>query len=184
MRKLLIAIMCIISVSALQSQTCVGTFKFQLLDPKTKKPVKEKLERSIIYGYTADEKEFYDNTEPMVPIDSVMKHKKDYSVHINEKGYNFFQDNDQAVAYFPTLCGMYLIHLDFYGKRDTMSLSIYNVPAHQYFQIDTMLFQKGEFFIDLQASTRLSEFEFLDDKGYFLIPHSAIEPVTVKEDED
>lgn len=184
MRKMLVAITCLIATCAIQAQTCVGTFKFQLLDPKTKKPLKENLERNIVYGFTADEKEFYDNSDAVVPIDTVMKHKEKYSARVNEKGYNFFPDKDPSVAYFPTLCGLYLVHMDFFGKQDTMSLSIYNIPAHQSFQIDSLLFQKGKFFIDLQASSRLSEFKFLDDKGYFVIPHAAIEPVAVKEGEE
>lgn len=181
---MLVAITCLIATCAIQAQTCVGTFKFQLLDPKTKKPLKENLERNIVYGFTADEKEFYDNSDAVVPIDTVMKHKEKYSARVNEKGYNFFPDKDPSVAYFPTLCGLYLVHMDFFGKQDTMSLSIYNIPAHQSFQIDSLLFQKGKFFIDLQASSRLSEFKFLDDKGYFVIPHAAIEPVAVKEGEE
>jgi len=182
MSRLFAIVSCVIFFSAAQAQTCVGIFNFKLFDPKTKKPVKEKLGKSVTYVFTMDENEFYDDIQTIIPLDSVKRSKQGYTIRSNERGYNFLHSDDPSWVSVPALCGEYLIHMDFYGKKDTMSLSFYNVPAHQSFQIDTVMFQGGAYYFDLKASTRLSEFPFLDDKGYFLVPPSEILPFFKKED--
>lgn len=172
---------CMLILFSLHAQTCVGTFNLKLFDPKTKKPLSGKLQKSIAYVFTRDESEFYDDIGTVISMDSVRKSKQGYTVRVNEKGYSFFSSTDPAWISFPTLCGLYLIHMDFYGRKDTMSLSFYNIPAHQSFQIDTVLFRKGEYFMDFRASTRLHEFDFLEDKGYFQLPAEVLQPLPKKE---
>ena|ERR1051325_10702674 len=176
MRRLLTILCGIIIAAGTHAQTCVGTFTFKLFNPKTKKPITEKLDKSIVYVFTKEESEFYDDVSTVIPLDSIFKKKQGYTVRKNEKGYNFFPNNDPSTITFPNLCGLYLVHMDLYGKNDTMGLNFYNIPAHQSFQIDTVMFRGGGYYLDLKASTGLSEFEFVDNKGYFEIPASAIEP--------
>lgn len=184
MSKLFALASCIFTVSALQAQTCVGLFNLRLFDQESKKPITDKLEKSIVYAFTLDENEFYDDVQTVVAVDSVMRSPQGYTVYDNEKGYNFLNNSDPSQITVATRCGLYLIHMDFYRKNDTMRLSLYNIPAHQSFQIDTVMFRKGDYYIDLQASTRLHDFKFQDDKGYFLIPPDEITAFPEKDEKE
>ena len=140
------------------------------------------MNKDIWYVHSIPEEEFYYNLQTVISFDSVMKTSSDYTIHHQERGYGFLQNTDPSIVMFPAHCGLYLVQTEFVQKKDTMHLSIYNIPAHQSFQIDTVLFQKGDFMIDLQASDLLGDFEFVENKGYFLIPSSYIKPIARKED--
>ncbi len=165
------------------AQTCVGIFTMKLFDQKIKKPVTGKLTKNIQYVFTKDEAVFYDDVEAVQPIDSLIKQEDAFTIRKNEKGYNFFNNpEDESLLTFPSLCGLYLVQMDFIRKEDTMSLGIYNIPAHQSFQMDTLFFQEGDFYIDIQASKILNEMEFLDNKGYFIVPRGMMQPFVKKKD--
>ncbi|MDZ4846916.1 MAG: hypothetical protein SH857_15375 [Chitinophagales bacterium] len=182
MKKLLFVLACTPLYQLAYAQTCVGIYSFRLLDQKSKKPMTDKLEKNIWYVFTKDEGEFYDNVETVNPIDSMLQTGA-FNVKHNEQGYNFFiNPMDKSLLSFSAICGLYLVQTELIRKEDTMRLAIYNIPAHQTFQMDSLVFQKGDFFIDLQASRLLNEFEFVDNKGYFIVPSGMVQPFPKKKE--
>lgn len=183
MKKLLLVLACIVAIQLTHAQTCVGIYSFRLLDQKSKKPLEiEKIEKNIWYVFTKDEGEFYDDVEAVNPIDSMLQTGA-FKVKHNEQGYNFFNNPmDKSLLSFSAICGLYLVQTELIRKEDTMRLAIYNIPAHQTFQMDSLVFQKGDFFIDLQASRLLNELEFIDNKGYFIVPNGMVQPFPKKKE--
>ncbi|GIV33212.1 MAG: hypothetical protein KatS3mg031_0747 [Chitinophagales bacterium] len=178
---LLIKMLLVFSLTS-AAQTCVGVFTIGVYDKKNQKPLAEKVQKNIWYVFTHDENEFYEETQPVQPLDTIFRYPEVYRIRHNEKGYNFISTDSQAQLMFPTLCGLYLIHFELINKKDTMRISLYNIPAHQSFQIDSLFFEKGDFIADFQGSDLLGEFNFLDDKGYFVVPASFVQPLK-QEDE-
>lgn len=182
MKKLLFLLSCFTAFQTAHAQTCVGIFSFRLLDQKSKKPVTDKLEKNIWYVFTKDEGEFYDDVEAVNPIDSMLQTGA-FNVQHNAQGYNFFNNpTDKSLLSFSAICGLYLVQTELIQKDDTMRLAIYNIPAHQTFQMDSLVFQKGDFFIDLQASRLLNELEFVENKGYFIVPSGMVQPFPKKKE--
>ncbi len=182
MKKALLILACFAAFQLTHAQTCVGIFSFRMLDQKSKKPVTDKLEKNIWYVFTKDEGEFYDDVEAVNPIDSMLQTGA-FNVKHNEQGYNFFSNpTDKSLLSFSAFCGLYLVQTEIIQKEDTMRLAIYNIPAHQTFQMDSLVFKKGDFFIDLQASRLLNELEFVENKGYFIVPSGMAQPFPKKKE--
>lgn len=184
MQKFFLLLTCLLSLRSSYAQTCVGIFSFKLFDQQTKKPVADNLNKNIWYVFTKDEGEFYDDVEAVNPLDSMLAQKEAFNVKHNEQGYGFFNNPmDKSLLSFSALCGLYLVQTELIRGEDTMRLGLYNIPAHQTFQIDSLVFQPGNYFIDLQASKLLSELEFADDKGYFLVPAGMMQPFPKKKED-
>ncbi len=184
MKKYWLAMITLLFTSPMFAQTCVGVFTFKLFDEKKEKPISEKIERKAWYVFTLSEDVYYDNVEPVEPFDTILKNKEAYVIKQDKPGYQFFPGTDADVFMFPSLCGLYLVQTELIRKEDTMRIAFYNIPAHQSFQIDTVFFKKGDFFIDLQASRLLGDFNFEDDKGWFTVPPSFVEPFVLKEEKE
>ena len=179
MKKIAVALL-VFSFAAVRAQTCVGVFTITVMDSTTKKPLAGKLEKNILYAHSTPEDEFYLNVEEVEPVDSVLKKQK-YKINRQKTGYDFFPNKEiPAKLTFPTHCGLYLVQTAFIQKKDTMNLAFYNIPAHQSFQIDSVFFKPGDFYIDLQSS--VDDYKW-DEKGFYSIPHSFIIPFPKKEDE-
>src|SRR5687768_10804570 len=179
MNKLFLFAACITVSFFTNAQTCVGILSFRLVDQKTKKPI-EKMDKNIWYVFTKDQQEFYEGAEPIYPLDTLLK-EKTFTVRHNEQGYTYFTNPaDKAMLSFPTHCGLYLVQTEFIRKNDTMRLAFYNIPAHQSFQIDTLVFKKGNYVVDFQGTLLMSELEFAEDKGYFIVPEGVIIPFPKK----
>lgn len=183
MKNIVLLLTCLSALPALHAQTCVGTFSLRVLDEKSKKPLTDKLEKNIWYVFTKEEGEFYDEAEAVHPLDSLLQAGA-FNVKHNAQGYSFFNNPlDKSLLSFSAICGLYLVHTELIRGKDTMRLAIYNIPAHQTFQMDSLSFKTGDYFIDLQASKLLSELEFVDDKGCFLVPSGMMQPFPKKKEE-
>lgn len=186
MKKFILPAIIFISCITASAQTCVGVIGMRLIDPKTKKPFteKDKLEKNIWYVFTQPEQEWYNTAEAVQPLDSMIKAGA-FTVKHNEKGYNFYTYSaDNSLTSFAGLCGLYLVQTQFIHKKDTMNLAFYNIPSNQSFQMDTLVFQKGHYLIDFYGARLMSELEFADDKGYFLLPQGVMTPFLFKKKED
>jgi hypothetical protein len=129
------------------------------------------------------ETEWYDVAEAVQPLDSMIKANA-FTVKHNEQGYNFYTNPaDKTLQSFAGLCGLYLVQTQFIYKQDTMNLAFYNIPSNQSYQMDTLLFKKGDYLIDFHGVRLQSELEFADDKGYFLVPQGVVRPFPKKKED-
>ena len=175
-KPLLLLLFPVVLVALSSAQTCVGIFNFQLFDLKTQKPVSEETEKKAWYVFTMDEGVYYDETQSVTPFDSILTNESGYTIKQDAPGYSLLKNKEPSMVTFPALCGLYLVQMEFIRKNDTMRLGIYNIPAHQSFQMDTVFFQKGNYFLNLESSRLLGEFTFVEDKGWFQIPQAMIQP--------
>lgn len=162
------------------SQTCAGIIKVKVMEPKTFELIADNLKVSISYVYTTPEEEWYDVVNEVVPYDSLTK-ADGYTIHTDQGQYNLMKWNEPVLA-FPGHCGGYLVQLEMQQNKETMRLGIYNIPANQYFELDSVLFKPGDYYVDLQASQLLDQFDF-QEGGFFRVSPSYIQPFEAKEEE-
>jgi len=175
MRNLLITLFIVFIASFnSKSQTCVGLFKINLLDGETQKQIGHKVKKSISYVFTGPENEFYNDVQEVLPFEKILKNPDDYKLYTNEGLYKFISKSDSKIIEFLPYCGEYLVQIEFLRKQDTMQLGIYNFPAHLSFEFDSLEFKPGDFYIDLESTNNLNEFEYQENNGIFIIPLSFV----------
>lgn len=157
------------------AQTCVGIYRINLIHPKTLEMIGDKLTKSIWYVYTGPEDIFYDEVIEVVPFPETVD-SSGFTIKHGEPRYDFVNvtETTSDIEFFPH-CGLYLVQMEFVDEKDTMRLGIYNIPVHQYMILDSVKFQKGDFFFDMQSSELLHEVTFQENTGYFLFPPTYIE---------